>query len=49
MLVDMHIHVDPAMTVARSHVLAHAVKDAVRAELPKVRDVLVHVEPRRQM
>lgn len=49
LLVDMHIHVDPEMTVARSHVLAHAVKDAVRAELPKVRDVLVHVEPRRQM
>lgn len=49
LLVDMHIHVAPEMTVVNAHQLAHAVKDAVRAKLPKVRDVLVHVEPRRQM
>jgi cation diffusion facilitator family transporter len=49
LLVDMHIHVAPGMTVVKALLLAHAVKDAVRAELPKVREVLVHVEPRRQM
>lgn len=43
--VDMHIEVDPDMTVQRAHDIAHAVKDAVRARLPNVSDVLVHVEP----
>ena len=47
-LVDMHVEVDPDMTVLRSHEIAHEVKDKVRAELPRVLDVLVHVEPRRQ-
>jgi cation diffusion facilitator family transporter len=43
--VDMHVEVDPEMTVQRSHDIAHDVKDKVRAELPRVRDVLVHIEP----
>ena len=42
---DMHIEVDPQMTVLRSHEIAHAVKDKVREEIPTVRDVLVHIEP----
>jgi cation diffusion facilitator family transporter len=42
---DMHVEVDPEMTVVRSHEIAHAVKDKVRAEIPAVRDVLVHIEP----
>jgi divalent metal cation (Fe/Co/Zn/Cd) transporter len=43
--VDMHVEVDPAMTVVRSHEIAHAVKDKVRAQIPAVSDVLVHIEP----
>jgi cation diffusion facilitator family transporter len=43
--VDMHVEVDPQMTVQRSHHIAHAVKDAVRREMPQVHDVLVHIEP----
>lgn len=43
--VELHVEVDPAMPVSRAHSLAHEVKDRVRAELPAVRDVLVHVEP----
>ncbi len=46
--VDMHVHVDPQMTVERAHAIAHEVKDRVRKKLPKVRDVLVHLEPARQ-
>ena len=46
--VDMHVEVDPAMSVQRAHHIAHNVKDQVCAELPSVRDVLVHVEPRGQ-
>ena len=45
--VDLHLHVDPQMTVAKSHALAHEVKDRLRAEMPRIRDVLVHIEPRR--
>ena len=44
-LVDMHIEVDPQMTVENSHRIGHEVKDRVRAEIPSVRDVLVHIEP----
>ena len=44
-LVDMHIEVDPNMTVDRAHQVAHAVKDRVRAAMPSVQDVLVHIEP----
>lgn len=42
---DMHVEVDPQMTVVRSHEIAHEVKDKVRAEIPAVWDVLVHIEP----
>ena len=43
--VDMHVEVNPQMTVENSHRIGHAVKDKVRAEVPSVRDVLVHIEP----
>jgi divalent metal cation (Fe/Co/Zn/Cd) transporter len=43
--VDMHVEVDPQMTVLRSHEIAHEVKDKVRGEMPSVSDVLVHIEP----
>jgi cation diffusion facilitator family transporter len=42
---DMHVEVDPQMTVLRSHEIAHAVKDKVREAMPNVSDVLVHIEP----
>src|SRR5881628_3151009 len=45
--VDMHVEVAPEMTVQRAHEIAHLVKDKVRDQIPSVRDVLVHVEPRR--
>ena len=43
--VDMHVIVDPDMTVREGHAIAHQVKDAVREANPRVFDVLVHVEP----
>ena len=43
--VDMHVEVDPQMTVQRSHEIAHDVKDLIRNQIPAVRDVLVHIEP----
>ena len=44
--VDMHVEVDPEMSVQRAHDIAHSVKDKVRQQIPAVRDVLVHIEPR---
>ena len=42
---EMHVEVDPQMTVRRSHEIAHAVKDKIREAMPAVRDVLIHIEP----
>ncbi|MCO6435647.1 MAG: cation transporter [Phycisphaerae bacterium] len=43
--VDLHLEVDPEMSVRRAHVIAHEVKDAIMQRWPAVADVLVHVEP----
>lgn len=43
--VDMHLEVDPQMTVLRSHEIAHDVKDKIRERMPTVSDVLIHIEP----
>ena len=45
LFVEMHVEVDPQMTVLRSHEIAHIVKDKIRNTLPAVSDVLVHIEP----
>ena len=42
---DMHVEVDPRMTVERAHEIAHEVKDRVREQLPQIQDVLIHIEP----
>lgn len=46
-LVDLHIEVDPALTVAASHAIAGHVRATLKSELPWVADVMVHVEPSR--
>jgi divalent metal cation (Fe/Co/Zn/Cd) transporter len=43
--VDLHLEVDPNMTVRQSHEIAHDVRNRIIAELEWVADVLVHVEP----
>lgn len=43
--VDLHLQVDPNMTVAASHDVAGQVRSRLRERLPNVADVLVHVEP----
>ncbi|HVV01387.1 MAG TPA: cation diffusion facilitator family transporter [Verrucomicrobiae bacterium] len=45
---DMHVQVDPEMTVQHSHDIAHEVKNRIRERLPNVSDVLVHIEPSRK-
>lgn len=44
-LVDIHIQVDPDMTVAAGHRISHAVRDRLVARFAAVRAVLVHLEP----
>jgi cation diffusion facilitator family transporter len=46
--VDLHIEVDPALTVAASHMIAGRVRGRVRERLGWVADVLVHIEPASQ-
>jgi cation diffusion facilitator family transporter len=43
--VDLHLEVDPELTVRQSHSIAEQVRIAVRGRLSWVADVLVHVEP----
>jgi cation diffusion facilitator family transporter len=43
--VDLHLEVDPEITVRASHEIARRVRDRIRQQLPWVADVLVHVEP----
>jgi divalent metal cation (Fe/Co/Zn/Cd) transporter len=43
--VDLHLEVDPALTVRESHDIATHVRGAIKDTLPWVADVLVHVEP----
>ena len=42
---DLCIHVDPAMTIARAHTLAHDVEEKLKQRFPDVAEVVVHVEP----
>ena len=43
--VDLHLEVDPAISVLQAHEIAHHVKNAIIKTRPEVADVLVHVEP----
>ena len=43
--VDLHLEVDPALTVREGHQIAQRVREKVKEELPWVADVLIHVEP----
>ncbi len=43
--VDLHLEVDPEMTVRESHEIATQVRTSIREKLRWVADVLVHVEP----
>jgi cation diffusion facilitator family transporter len=42
---DLHVQADAGMTLHDSHVLSHDVKNAVMAQVPRMRDVLIHMEP----
>lgn len=43
--VDLHVQADPSMSLHDAHVLSGRVKGAIRAAVPRVSGVLVHMEP----
>ena len=43
--VDMHVLVDPELSIGEAHAVGDAVESRVREEYPQVAEVLVHVEP----
>lgn len=44
-LIDVHVQVDPRLTVAEAHEIAHAAQQAIQHALPHTHSVLVHLEP----
>ena len=43
--VDLHARVDGTITVRKGHDIAHDLKDTLRAQIPSLGHVLIHVEP----
>lgn len=43
--IDMHVEVDPALTVLQAHKISHDVKDKLMSEFSNISDVLIHIEP----
>lgn len=43
--VELHVEVDPGMTVEASHAVATRVRSYIRQALPSIGDVVVHIEP----
>ena len=43
--VDLHVQAEPTMILRDAHILSGKVKGAIRSSIPKVNDVLVHMEP----
>ncbi|HSW62673.1 MAG TPA: cation diffusion facilitator family transporter [Dissulfurispiraceae bacterium] len=43
--VDLHIQVTPGMSINDAHEIAHRVEKSIKAVMPDVVDVVVHIEP----
>lgn len=44
-LVDVHIQVDPSISVSEGHYISDSVRSRVMREVEEVQDVLVHIDP----
>jgi cation diffusion facilitator family transporter len=44
---DLHVVVNPSITVDEGHRIAHAVQECLKSKIEGVVDVVVHIEPRR--
>ncbi len=45
---DLHIWLDPALTIGAAHALSHEVKGRLIGRYPQIADAVIHVEPARQ-
>jgi len=45
LFVDIHVRVDPQMTVVEGHRVSHVVKARLLEQNARIKDVLVHIEP----
>lgn len=43
---DMHIEVDPEITVIKAHNIAESVKKEIKNKIDNIEDVLIHIEPK---
>ena len=43
--VDLHVGVNPELSVREGHRIAHNVRKAIRGAKPQIADVLIHIEP----
>lgn len=43
--IDLHILVEPGITMQEAHKVAHSAEDAIKKALPSVIDVIIHTEP----
>ncbi len=46
---DLHLEVDGELSVRQAHELGHQVKDWLMTELPEIADIVVHLEPGRDV
>jgi cation diffusion facilitator family transporter len=42
---DMHVWLDPEMSLLEAHRLSHVVKDRVMSRFPQIADAIIHIEP----
>ncbi|QQL44327.1 cation diffusion facilitator family transporter [Sulfuriroseicoccus oceanibius] len=42
---ELHVEVDPNLTVHEGHRISHEVKDHLLAKMPQLEDVVIHIEP----
>jgi cation diffusion facilitator family transporter len=45
LFVDIHVRVDPQISVFEGHEISHRVKDRLFSENPRIQDVIIHIEP----
>jgi len=45
LFVDLHLLVDPSMTVMEAHELAHSLERKIKEKNESIKDVVIHVEP----
>lgn len=42
---DMHIHLNPELSLEKAHGISHQLKAKIMAEISQIKDVVIHIEP----